>query len=81
MWFWCNPPFGILWLIFPVMFLVCLLMMLFCMRRFCGGHFGCCSPRVDCREGAGQNVKPLTAHDHEGSGYPKEERLNVQTHL
>jgi len=37
MWFWCNSPFGLLWLIFPIMFLVCFSMMFFCMRRFFGG--------------------------------------------
>jgi hypothetical protein len=48
MWFWCNAPFTWMWWIFPIMFLVCLVMMFFYMRMFFGGHFGhhfrCCSP-------------------------------------
>jgi hypothetical protein len=54
MWFWCNAPFGWTWWIFPIMFLVCLIMMFFCMRMFFGGHFGhhlrCCPPGRSAEE-------------------------------
>jgi hypothetical protein len=74
MWFWCNSPSGVLCLIFPIIFLVCLLMMVFCMRRFFGGHFGCCSPFSDGWKGGRQNVKPPPCTEAGRTGAPKEER-------
>ena len=70
MWFWCNSPFAVMWWIFPIMFLVCLAMMFFCMRRFFGDHFKCCSPRRNDWKGACENFKPPVR----GTGSPKEER-------
>ena len=74
MWFWCSSPFAGLWWIFPIMFLVCLLMMFFCMRRFFGAHIGCCSPRSNDWKGAGENVKPCSGIEERGTGSHKEER-------
>jgi hypothetical protein len=62
MWFWCDVPFGWMWWIFPIMFLLCLVMMFFCMRMFFGGHFGnhfrCCSPRRDDWRNTLENDRP-----------------------
>jgi hypothetical protein len=74
MWFWCNSPFAVMWWIFPIIFLICLVMTFFCMRRFFGGHIGCCSPRSNGRKGAGENVKPHNGAEERGTDSRKEER-------
>jgi hypothetical protein len=73
MWFWCNAPFAWMWWIFPIMFLVCLVMMLFCMRRFSGGHFGCCSPRGYGWIGTSENGRPPQGTEARGAGSRREE--------
>lgn len=73
MWFWYNSPFGVFWLILPIMLLVCLLMMLFCMRRLFGGHFGCCSPRGDGWKTRSQDIKPRPDTEVPGTGSRWEE--------
>lgn len=74
MWFWCNSPFTVMWLIFPIMSLVCLVMMFFCMRGFFGGHFGCCSPRSNGWKSTSENVKPRPGTEAEGTSSYREER-------
>jgi hypothetical protein len=75
MWFWCNSPFAVIWLIFPIMFLVGLVMMFFRRRRFFGGHFGCCSPRGDGWNGTRENVKPPPGTEAGGgTGSRREDR-------
>jgi len=76
--FWCNAPFAWMWWIFPIMFLVCLVMMFFCMRMFFGGHFGhhfrCCLPGgdgwKDTRESGGHSRDT----QHPETDHRKEER-------
>ncbi len=37
----CTPFFG-LWWVFPLMFIVCMIVMFLVMRGFCSGRFPCC---------------------------------------
>ncbi len=74
MWFWCNAPFAWMWWIVPIMFLVCLVMMFFCMRRFFGGHFGCCSPRDYGWRGTNDSAKASPGTEASWKDVHKEER-------
>jgi hypothetical protein len=74
MWFWYSSPFAGLWWIFPIMFLFCFLMMFFCMRRFFGGHIGCCSPRSNGGRGTSENGRPPYGTEAGKTGSRKEER-------
>jgi hypothetical protein len=56
------------------MFLFCLLMMFFCMRRFFGGHIGCCSPRGNDWRGSNETGRPGHATEARGTGPHGEER-------
>ncbi len=41
MWFWCGTYTG-LWWIFPIMFILCVIMTFVCMRAFSAGRLCCC---------------------------------------
>ncbi len=74
MWFWGNAPFGWIWWIVPIMFLICLVMMFFCMRRFFGAHLGCCSPRGYGWKGISDNANASPGTEARGMDVRKEER-------
>jgi hypothetical protein len=42
MWFWCNSLMAGWWWIFPVMAVLCFLVMFLFMRRCFAGRFSCC---------------------------------------
>ena len=72
MWFWYCSPFAGLWWIFPIMFLLCLLMMFFCMRRFFGQYSGCSAPGHKGWVGDRENAKPRHGTE-EGVTRPRKE--------
>ena len=41
MWFWCWAPLSTLWWLFPLMIIVCMVMMFVTMRAFITGRFPC----------------------------------------